>query len=386
MSIAVGGSVGFVRIFGVTDGLQITAGSLGSFSPGNDVSRVGISIAGKIRNLNIHGNFGQPVLDPGTGTYIPDSYISASGPSGIIQNLEVFGSLFGNVTATGEIVHMLVAGDVTGSITAQGTSTPLGLGVLHVTGAIKQGALSITGNVNAIIINGGLGIPSGTLTVNGNANSISVGADHHQTGSLLRLNLDVTGRLGSLSMYGAINGNVTTGGDLGKLTVQGDGINKNVITGAISVGGRLGTANIINGNISGSVTAGGSIGSFTISRGDLLAGGTVQSLIDTIRSFNITGGLSYGLFGSLIEPSGLRSNINVSGNIGDGTDAAAVTAGSGNVFHVSGSILANASVSTTFGLSQLLVDGNIASGATIIAHPLVKIRVKGSNQGTITQD
>jgi hypothetical protein len=384
MSIAVGGTIGYIKVYGLIDGLQVTTGAIGTLALSNNVNRIGISVAGKISNLTVHGNLGQPVLDPETGNYIPDSYVSAGGPSGTIQNLKIYGSLFGNVSATGEIVNMLVAGDVTGSITSLSQSTPYGIGVLHVTGSIQQGSLTIDGNVNTITINGGLGIPNGTLTVDGNANQILIGTDHRQKGSLLRLNLDVAGRLGKLSVYGAITGSVTTGGDLGTLIVQGDGTTQEIVTGNINVGGRLGTARIINGSVSSAITASGSIGNFTISRGNLLGTGVVESLIDTIRSFNITGGSSYNLLGSVIALSGLNGNINVSGNIGDGVNPAVVNFESGNVFHVDGSILTNSTISTTFGLNQLNVDGNVESGVIVSAHPLKKIKVRGSNQGTIT--
>jgi hypothetical protein len=386
MSIAIGGSIGYIRVANLIDGLQITAGRLGTLSLSDNVNRIGISVAGKISSMVIHGNFGQSVTDPGTGELIPDSYINAGGPSGTIGNLAIYGNLYGTVSATGEIVHMLVAGGVYGSITALSTSTPLGLGTLHVTGPINNGALTIDGNANSIIVDGGLGASAGALTIDGNVNTIRVGANHKTNGSVLALNLNVTGKLGSLNVFGQIAGSVTTGSDLGNLTVIGAGGNSDAITGNITIGGRLGVGNIINGNVASDISVEGSIGTFNITRGSLLSVGTVQSQIDGIRSFNIIGGTQYGLYGAVLAPSGLNINVNVSGNVGDGVDPAKISADSGNTFKIAGSVLANSMISTTFGLTLLSVTGNVASGATISAHPLKQIKVKGTNQGTITTD
>ena len=78
--------IGQVNIRGNIDGMQITTGRINSFTQGGSVSRCGIAVAGAIKSLTIHGNFGQTITDPATGNPIPDSYISATGASGSIAS------------------------------------------------------------------------------------------------------------------------------------------------------------------------------------------------------------------------------------------------------------------------------------------------------------
>ncbi len=384
MQIHFANSVGPIRIFQETDGLEITTGHLMGFFPNSSVSRVGISVAGSINSLVIHGNFGQYITDPGTGNSIPDSYINAGGPSGNIGSLQVYGTLNGNVSANGRIGSILVTHDVEGSITALGQTTGLALGSLHVLGGIRDGSLTLDGSVGSIIVAGTLGTSAGSLTVKGNVNVISVGAYHKLLNSNLALALSVTGRIGSLLVHGKITGSVTTGGDLASLTVNGDGTTGVIVSGNISVGGRLGTARITNGSVGSSIVAANSITNFTITRGSLLAPGIVESQLASVHNFRITGGLQYGLYGSVLAASGLNDNIDISGNLGDGVNAAMVTALTGNTFHIRGTIADHATLAVTGALSLLWVDGDIQTGAVVSAHPLLKQRIKGNNSGSIT--
>ncbi len=384
-SISFGGTVGYLRVVQAIDGLQVTAGALRRTTFSSSVNRLGISVAGTITNLTVHGNLGFLVRDPRTGLNIPDSYVSAGGPSGTIGTLRVLGNMSADVTANGEIQNMLVFGDVTGSITALGQGVHTGLGNLRVFGAIFDGTTHITGNVGSIIVYGGLGSSTGSLAITGNANLIQIGADRKRRGSALKLALSVNGTLKKLAVFGQITGSVNIGGDLTNLSVQGDATTPNIITGNINVGGRLGTASVINGNIASDISAENSISRFVLTRGNVNSGATVESKIDSIRDFRIVGGANYGLNGSLLAPSGIGEHIDISGNIGDGVNPAVITSTSISSLVVRGSILSGASISTRFNLDQLLVDGDINTGAVIVAHPLRKITVKGKNNGTITK-
>ena len=110
----------------------------------------------------------------------------------------------------------------------------------------------------------------------------------------------------------------------------------------------------------------------------------MESTTAGIRSFRTLGGLNYGLDGQVLAANGLNDSIDVSGSLGDGVNLAMVTAESGTNFRIRGSIAANSSIAVTKALSLLQVDGRIAAGATISAHPLKKAKITGTNAGTIT--
>jgi hypothetical protein len=377
-------SIGSITVRGSIDGMQITTGRLGSFHQGGSVSRCGISVAGAIQSLTIRGNFGQTITDPATGNPIPDSYIMATGPDGVIKNLKITGSLFGNVTATGNIGRVNIGGDLLGSITIQGSSKGLALGYLRIGGAIQDSSLTVNGDAGSIITNGSLGSSTGTLTVAGSVKLLSVGASHKQSGSSLASALHVEGTLQKLLVHGRIDGAVTVDGDLGNLQIVSDGTTGNILNGNVSVGGRLGTAKIIGGNVNADITSNGSINAFTVTRGSVLAGHTIQSLLESIKKFRITGGSSFGLFGSLLAPNGTDEQINISGNFGDGVDPASITAFSGTNFRIGGSILSNTTIAITDALNLLQVNGDIDAGATVSAHPLKKLKVGGQTLGSVT--
>jgi hypothetical protein len=382
MEFNVAGLIGSVNVRGNIDGLEITTGRLGSFIQRGSVSRLGISVAGTIASLVIHGNLGQTVTDLATNTPEPDSYISATGAEGSIGTLTVYGNLNADITANDTITRLTVGGNVNGSIFAEGQTTGLTLGYLRVGGAIADGSLIVDGNAGTIITNGSLGSPTGALTIEGNLNSLSVGASHGR-GAGLELPLHVEGSVGSLTVFGRIDGTVQIDGDLKKLKVTNDGTQSNIINGNMTVNGRLYTANIINGNIAANVIANGFIKSFTISRGSVQSDGSVQSQIDAIQNFRITGGAPYGMFGSLLAASGFNENIDISGNVGDGIDAADITAATGNKFRVRGSIRTNATIAVSGQLNVLQVDHNIETNANVSAHPLKKLIVGGTNTGNV---
>jgi hypothetical protein len=384
MEINFAGSVGPINVRQLTDGLEITTGSLGPLSLSSDVNRVGISVAGAVGSVLIKGNFGKYVTDPQTGNMVPDSYLSAGGPSGTITNLVVRGDLNADVYATGEIYNVTVSGDVEGAIVASGSTNGLALGKLHVIGGIRDGSLILDGSVGSIIVNGTLGTSTGSLTVNGNANLIEVGANRKAHGSQLALALNVTGTLRNLLVYGSISGTVTTGADLTHMTVMDDGSTPYAINGNIKVNGRLGTASVVNGNITSNIIVNNDIGSFTITRGDLNAGATVQSQLGSIGKFRTTGGLAYGVYGSILAVESNNGSFDISGNIGDGVNAATITINSGNTFRVRGNISGNTNIAVATYLNLLRVDGSILTGATISAHPLKKTVVAGVNDGVVT--
>jgi hypothetical protein len=381
-SISFGGEVGYVKIYQETDGLQITAGKLGSLALSSNVNRIGISTAGNIGTLVIHGNLGQYVTDPTTGNLVPDSYINAGGINGTITSLKVLGNLNANVYATGEIGTITVTGDMLGGIIAYGKGNGYALANLHVYGGIRDGSLVLNGNVGSIIVNGTLGTSTGSLSIEGSANLIEVGSNR-APGSQLALALSVGGNIKSLLVYGTITGSVRTGLNLNSLKVTNTGPTANAITGNITVGGKLGTAKIANGNVTSNIVVTNSVSSFTIVNGDLNAGATIQSLLSAISIFKIQGGSMYGDYGSLLATNGTNESVDISGNLGDGVNPAQIVANSGVTFRIRGNVTGTGSVSLGSYLNLLQVDGSILTGATISAHPIKKQKIAGTDSGTV---
>ena len=389
-SVSVGGTIGKIAIYGVTDGLQVVAGRLRRLQTNGNVSRLGIAVAGSIDFVTAHGNLGQTITDPGTDTQIPDSYIRADGPAGQIMNLQVFGSLAANTTVTGRIGTFIVNGDIAGSLTDQGNVTgtnpanvsAYSVQMLRVAGGIRDGSLSLAGRVNNLIVNGGLGASTDTLTLAGSANKISVGASR-QPGAKLALALTVNGSVNQLSVYGQITGSVKVLGNLQSLLVTGDGQSADAIAGPITVTGNLANATVTNGNVAADVTVGGNLNSFTVNRGSILAGATLLDQLGNIRNVRVGGGAAYGIDGSVMAPAGVGLSVSTTGALGDGTDPATISALSGNAISIGGNVSANAKVAIVATLNNLTVGGSIAAGGSVSGHPIRHSRVHGTTTGTL---
>jgi hypothetical protein len=390
-SIDVGGVLGLIRVYSTIDGLQVVAGQLQKVQISNNISRLGISVAGQINSFIVHGNLGQTINDPATGDPIPDSYVKANGPAGTLTNFVVYGSLFANVTATGKIGTMTITGNIAGSIDAQGNVVGTNAGQanaysvnkLTVGGSIEQGSLDITGRVNQLIVDGGLGAAGGSLTIAGGANTISVGANRRQTGSKLALALTVDGSLNRLNVFGEITGSVDVLGNLTALNVTGDGTSPDAVDGPITVGGRLYNATITNGNVDADVTVDGDLYNLTVVRGSITAASTIDDTLASIHNIRVIGGPTFGIAGSVLAPSGTNLGLSVSGNLGNGTTPSTVSALSGNSIVVDGSILADTTVTFAGPVNNLLVDGNVDAGATIDGYPIRHRRIRGNTAGTI---
>ncbi len=387
-SINVGGTIGLIRVYDIVDGLQVAAGHLHKVLISNDVSRLGIAVAGPIDSIVVHGNLGQTYVDPTTGDNLPDSYVMANGPAGTLTSLTTYGSLFANVVATGRIGTMNIMGDIEGSITAQGNVTNtnprnkqfLSVGTLRVAGGIRDGSLAITGSVGNLIINGGLGTTGGTLAIGGSVNQISVGADRKRKGSQLGLALTVTGNVQQLSVYGSITGSVDVTGDLRSLAVTDDGSTPNAIAGPVSVGGRLYNATVTNGNVNAPVTVGGDLYDLTVNHGNITAGTVVSDTLGSIHNLRVLGGAAYGIAGSVLAPSGTGLSVTTTGNL-----AGTLSALSGNTISIGGSILTDAKVSIAATLEDLVVGGSIDGGASVVGHPIRHSRVRGTTApGTVS--
>ncbi len=389
-SIAFGGEIGRIRVFTTIDGLQVTAGHLANLQVRSNVSRLGISVAGPIDRVDVDGNVGQTITDPATGDPEPDSYIQADGPAGTITNMTVNGYLFADVLATGRIGTLTVNGDVEGSITAQGNVTgsnpknvaAYSVNTLRVTGTIRNGSLAITGNVNRLIVAGGLGATGDTLGINGSVNQISVGAAR-KPGAQLAAALTVTGTVQQLNVYGQITGAVHVLGDVRSLNVTGSGA-ANAITAPVTIGGRLYAATITNGSVGADVTVTGDLYKFTVVRGLIDAGVTVESTLASIHLLQVVGGAAYGIAGSVLAPAGTGLVLNTTGSFGNGTTPSTISALSASRISIGGNVEADATVSIIAQLDSLFVGGSIQAGGAVIGHPIRSHAVRGTTAGTLT--
>ncbi len=389
-SIAFGGFVGRIRVFDTIDGLQVTAGHLARMVVDGNISRLGISVAGPIDSVVVHGNVGQTITDPATGDLEPDSYIQANGPAGRITSLTVDGGLFANVLATGRIGTLAVNGDVYGSITAQGNVTgtnprnvaAYSVNTLRVTGTIRNGGLNITGNVNRLIVSGSLGTATDALSINGAVNQIMVGAAR-KPGAQLALALTVTGTVQKLNVYGQITGAVHVLGDVRSLVVTGSGP-ADAITAPVTVGGRLYNATVTGGNVAADVTVGGDLYKFTVVRGTIAAGATIESTLASIHLVQVLGGSAYGIAGSVVAPSGTGLAVATTGSFGNGATPSTISALSAGRISIGGSVEADATVSIVAQLDSLFVGGGIQAGGAVIGHPIRSHTVRGTTAGTLT--
>ena len=379
-------SIGSVHVRGAINGLELTTGRLGTFNA-LSIARMGITVAGTITRMLVRGDYGKPINSGevlGSQVAAGDSFIQAVGPHGTIGNLTITGNLNGTILATASIYALTVYGSIRGNVTSMGESKGLALGTLHVGAFLDQSSLDVTGSVGSIIANGGFGVAGDSLTITGNLGSLQVGALRSNTNNSLGMALTVDGSIGRITVRGHIDGSISAGGNITSLAVSSDGSTPNLINGPVHANGSIGTVSLTNGNLISSVTAGGSIRSVSLSKGSVNAGASFQSANGSISAFRITGGTPFGMFGSLLAPNGVRESVQVSGNIGDGTDPALITASSGTTFHVQGSILSNVTITLSNYLNLLQVDGNVDTGAVISANPLKKLKIKGTNTGSIT--
>ncbi len=383
-SITTSGTVGSIRVRGLIDGFQITAGSVGQFTQGGSVNRLGIDVAGSIANLNVRGNLGTIITDPATGDAIPDSYIYANGTSSHIDKLSVAGNLYANVFSSKYIGSINIAGNLDGNVTIQGVSPRnLALTSMTIGGSIASGSLNIAGAVGTITTGGSLGVAGQALAIAGPVKKLVVGSPKSAATNALALDLTVYGNVGQVVVNGRITGSVHVLNDLQSLTVNDGNPADAALSGAITVEGKLTRATINNGNVASAVSAIGGISTFTINRGSLLSTGSISSTLGSIASVRVLGGTAYGIDGSIAAANGQGLNVTTTGSLGDGTDVATIMALTGGTISVAGNVESNATVSIAGLLNSLIVGGTVQAGGTVSGHPIKTVRIGTAPAGTV---
>ena len=355
--------------------VNITTGEMGTFKPSGDVIDLTLTIAGEIGSLVI----GDDLL--GTST------ITALGPNGNIKSVTIGGNMIGTISATGTIGKITIGGDMSGTIIADATGGgSLALSKLTVGGSFT-GTLTLNGNVGTIDIGDNFGDPlvvGASLLINGDLKKLSVGTDTAVNGSILALNLNVLGNLGTLQVTGRVDGEIYVGGNASKMIVQADAVTTgtSLINGNVVVMEDLKSASISNGDFGNGVmvltfTVGGDIKKFSITNGDLSANATITSAFGDIGKFSITGG---DLLGTLTAPNGIIKSLTIKGS--DLGANSVIQADTISKMYIDGSILAGAMVTVDKSLDKLSVgqhilgDMNIGSSKSIV--------IKGNLQGNLT--
>jgi hypothetical protein len=203
-----GNSVGTLAVRDMINGLELTTGTLKTFSLAQDAFALTVSVSGRVKKVDIKGSLAG------------NSVIRTVGNNGQFDNVNVAGNLIGNINSSRSIKSINIGGDFTGNVSVNSGGTAIK--TLKVGGAFLGGSLDVVGNVGTIQSVGSLGSLGDTLTVTGNVSKIVVGGD-------LRANVRVTGSLKTLQVKGSIvDGGIENGlvidvsNTLNSLVVGGD--------------------------------------------------------------------------------------------------------------------------------------------------------------------
>lgn len=363
--------------------LNVLTGYLGRFHHGSDVSHLNLTVAGEISSINIKGNL--------LGT----SVIRATGPHGNIGSVNVTGNMIGSLFADGTIGRVKIGGDLTGTITAQGQFVPRGttLGGLSVGGHFIGSLSVVHGDAGVVDIGGSLGntvLNGDQFYIGGDLRSLKVGDARSAVINYLAADVIVLGDVGDITVVGRVGGSVAAdtdgdifvGGDFKSFRVTAHALNVggDLVAGDVTVGGELGRVDLRDGDLGDGVTAwamtvAGEIKSVQITNGDLAANYTVESLFENISRFGIRTG---DLLGTVQALNGEVSRLDVLGS--DMGANAQINAASAGRLRFDGSILGGGAggLNITGEVQSLQVGVNIDAGATLNITSLQQLNVSGN--------
>lgn len=319
------------------ENVEMTTGSMRQFQLAMDAVNFDLTVAGRLDRAIIRGDL------------LGGSSITASGPTGDIGVILIFGDLVGDINAVGSVNLINVRGDISGNIDIDGRGQPrFALNTLKVGGSLSTGSLSVNGDINTIITQGDFGSAGEELNVTGDLNNLRIG------GALEFDELNVDGDLRNLMVLGGgIAGDVAVLGDLNNVQVRG-------------------------GDVEGDIIAGGDLRTVRIIDGDLGATGSIVSTGGDIYTVLVING---DLLGDVLAPQGEIRNIKVIGSDVAGRIEAGTVLRS--VF-VQGDLLASSAINVDGELFNLNVRGAVRDGATIDADALRVLNVNGAMQGDLT--
>jgi len=369
MHLIAGNSIASIRTRSLIDGLQVTTGRIGVFQPATDVFRLGMTVAGPIGNIFIRGSLAN------------NSFINAIGANGVINSLVVANDLVGSVFASGRINRILVGNNLIGGITILGQSAGgFALGNLQLGGAMQNGSLIVNGSVGSIVAAYSLGSDGDQLQINGNIMRLMVGTARIP-GAAMNSDVTVAGNIGLFRLNGQMAGSLTASGTIGNLVAVADAVTgPNIISNNVTAGVNINSMNIVGGSVNGNITAGANIGRFMLVGGSLNAGTTLLAQAGNIGSVLIRGG---NLYGSVSAPNGFIGSISADGAIGNGVTPLTINTQRLNLLQSGGSIMSGVTATVGGPLMNLVVNGNVEAGATIVGAPIYRRTIRGAVNGTI---
>ncbi|MBL4701673.1 MAG: hypothetical protein JKX85_10495 [Phycisphaeraceae bacterium] len=193
------------QITDVIQGLELTAGTVGTFSAGSDLLGSNIHIAGEVTNFSIGGDFDI------------DSSLTVEGYNGFLNSFSVTGNMDGRLTVAGSTNAINVDGDLTGFIELQGANSNLpALVLLDVNHSLSSDNFFVDGDVTTINVGDDA---TGSLVITGDLRTMNVGttdnsANTGRLGGDLLMDLLVEGDLGTLLVNGVIEGDVQVYGNV----------------------------------------------------------------------------------------------------------------------------------------------------------------------------
>ncbi|MFN4242099.1 MAG: beta strand repeat-containing protein [Tepidisphaerales bacterium] len=383
------GRIGTISTRSVINGLTVIAGSVGTFSPGSDVLALNMTVAGAFNNLRINGNLAN------------NSRIELNGPSSSLGNLVVRGNFEGSLVVSGRVNSINISGNLVSAdpATPALTISPAGavrgnvLGRLTVGGSIV-GNVTINGSVGTVSVPGSLGVAGNTFTITGNLAALNVGTNRRlPPGQLMAMNVTVGGTVGTVNVRGRMTGALTATGSIRNIRVQSDGSpDRDLVAGDVtSLTGDIQALTVSGGDIAANVTAFNRLRTVTVQGGSVKGGTTLGTVAGDIGNISVRGGNLLGSVRSGDEfTTGLKpiANLNVDGQLGDGTTAYSIKASSIRQLRVRGSVFSSTDVNTpevlvSGNLNQLIVNGNVGSGVTIRAGSISRQQIGGTVDGEI---
>lgn len=385
----VGGRIGTLTTRSVINGLTIRTGGINTFAPGSDVLNLDMSVAGSLRTLNIKGSLAS------------NSHIELNGPSASLGSMTVKGNFDGTIDVKGKVSSINIGGNLTSSdptrsaisIQPRPGSTGNALGRLTVGGSIV-GNVTILGSVGTITVPGSFGVAGNTFTITGNLSTLNVGTSGRlPPGRLMAMNVTVGGTIGTISVRGRMTGAVTSTGSIRTINVRSDGdANRSLIAGNItSTAGNIQTVTVTGGDIDANLTAFNNLSTVNVSGGSVGGAATLSTVAGAVGNITVKKGNYLGSITSGdAATTGLKSigNVNIDGDLGNGSTAYAIRGSSLRLLKVKGSIFSSSNVATdevniSGTISQLNVGRDVNAGVTIRAGAISKQQIGGQVFGEI---
>lgn|GEM_PF-1568553 len=341
--------------------LEIETGELGQLKAKSNILGSAIYVGGPLGSIYTKGNL--------------ITTLEVTGPYGNLCSVKVGGDLGtptgGQIIVDGKIGSIQVGGDFLAGL--QLNWDPVLKRVQYVREGIELGKLiakgriigigDIGGDVGSIQSGDDFGKYGSNLHVHGDMKAFSIGSGKNL--SDLQSHLIVDGDLGTVTVYGSINGNINVTGDFQYLNLRGANAYRANLNGNVVVGGNFKKMAINNGDEFGNIIVGGTGPKKTIKGSDILG----TTIVDGGEGFVIEG----SLIGKYISTGDIK-RIELGGDISESgvlviqgdLDELIVNGSIEGLVHVTGNIgtirAANMGLEDALGIkATITAGGNIGS-------------------------